>query len=335
MHFRRSILLLAVLTFVFQASVIQAFAQSSDVTNSEDVTFSITSPKDGSLWIATSSRGLLRLGATGRCFSYNSSKGDFTCDAITAVYFDSEGNLWMKDADGSVWTYSEITGFSMASSAPESISLALASAVKPIGESLTVDPGVNENAESDSSSRTGIAFWWLIFVFLVSAGIGFGLSWALQKRSKVHVSYIPDTVDSTLESGPETKLGYSGKQEEKSIPKVPLKQEGPLPENASEFYGKVLSIVNARFTDPDFSVEDIAAEFAISRVHLNRKLKSDGCPSPGELIKTTRMEAAAAMISSGENNMASVAEKCGFSSPAYFSSAFKEYYGVTPKGYKI
>ena len=81
-------------------------------------------------------------------------------------------------------------------------------------------------------------------------------------------------------------------------------------------------------------VEQIAAELGISRVHLSRKLKALNAASPSDMIKSRRMDAAAAMLRSGERNMTVVAASCGFASAAYFSSAFKAFYGVSPSAFE-
>ena len=70
------------------------------VTPTGDVTISITSPVDGSLWVGTASHGLLRLGTTGHTFSYSTLTGQIPCDCIEALAFDSDGRLWIRDGEG-------------------------------------------------------------------------------------------------------------------------------------------------------------------------------------------------------------------------------------------
>jgi AraC-like DNA-binding protein len=101
-----------------------------------------------------------------------------------------------------------------------------------------------------------------------------------------------------------------------------------------DFAAEVMQIVKTNFTNPEFGVEDVAAALGISRVHLNRKLKAENSPSPSDMIKTMRMELASEMLKAGGKTIAEVAEASGFSSASYFSSAFKEYFGVAPAAYK-
>ncbi len=65
-----------------------------------NVTYSAISPTDGSLWMTTPGQGLVRVGRNGKAFAYNAAKGDLTCDSIEALAFDSDGTLWMRDAQG-------------------------------------------------------------------------------------------------------------------------------------------------------------------------------------------------------------------------------------------
>ena len=82
-----------IVAMLMLATPLCATAERGIVSNSKDVTFSIISPKDGSLWIATESRGLIRLGATGRPFVYSSTTGAFPCDSIAALAFSPDGTL--------------------------------------------------------------------------------------------------------------------------------------------------------------------------------------------------------------------------------------------------
>ena len=66
-------------------------------------------------------------------------------------------------------------------------------------------------------------------------------------------------------------------------------------------------------------------------MHLNRKLKAFGKDSPGMLIKTFRMKQAAYLLANNQVNVSEVAYRVGFSSHSYFSSSFKEFFGMSPR----
>ena len=112
-------------------------------------------------------------------------------------------------------------------------------------------------------------------------------------------------------------------------PAVPAK---PAPQIVSgpSFYQQVSEIIKANYTRADFSVEEIAAELGLSRIHVNRKLKAEAGTSPSTMLKDVRMKKAAQLLKEGKTSVSEIAAACGFSTPSYFSTAFREYYEKTP-----
>ena len=94
---------------------------------------------------------------------------------------------------------------------------------------------------------------------------------------------------------------------------------------------RVAEVIKENLDNPDFGVDDLAREVGMSRVHLNRKLKETAGISPSALIKSTRMKQAAYLLVHDKVNISEVAYRVGFSTPSYFSSSFREYFGMTPK----
>jgi DNA-binding response OmpR family regulator len=85
--------------------------------------------------------------------------------------------------------------------------------------------------------------------------------------------------------------------------------------------------------NPDLSVESISQELGLSRVHLNRRLKSIINESPSTYIRAYRLKQAALLLSSKKMSISEVAYAVGFSSHAYFSNIFKDQYGMSPTEY--
>lgn len=103
--------------------------------------------------------------------------------------------------------------------------------------------------------------------------------------------------------------------------------------NASDFGKKVLALTEESLTDPNFGVEQISEKLGISRIHVNRKLKAETGYSPSFVIKAIRMDQAQRYLSDGKHSITQVAATCGFSSASYFSTAFKDYYGISPSDF--
>ena len=108
---------------------------------------------------------------------------------------------------------------------------------------------------------------------------------------------------------------------------VPVTKSEP---KDTEFTTKVMMLIQDHISEPDFDVEAIAALTGISRIHVNRKLKAEGSPSPSVLIKERRMDMAKYLLLQGDLSFSQIASECGFRSPSYFTTAFKDYTGLTP-----
>jgi signal transduction histidine kinase/ligand-binding sensor domain-containing protein/CheY-like chemotaxis protein len=96
---------------------------------------------------------------------------------------------------------------------------------------------------------------------------------------------------------------------------------------------RIVESVQTHLDDPEYGVASLCGDVGISRVHLNRKLKAFGKESPGSLIKTFRMKQAAYLLANNKVNVSEVAYRVGFSSHSYFSSSFKEYFGISPRDF--
>lgn len=96
---------------------------------------------------------------------------------------------------------------------------------------------------------------------------------------------------------------------------------------------RVMKIINANLSNPDLNVEMISNNAGISRVHLHRKLKELTNQSTRDLIRNVRLQQAASLLKDKRQNITEVALLTGFTNIAYFSTAFKELYGVTPSAY--
>ncbi len=103
----------------------------------------------------------------------------------------------------------------------------------------------------------------------------------------------------------------------------------------SRLVSKVVESIRKNIENPEFSVDDLSREVGLSRVHLNRKLKENINTSPSALIKSIRLKQAAYLMINNKVNISDVAYKVGFSSHSYFSSIFKEYFGMAPSEFVL
>ncbi len=100
-----------------------------------------------------------------------------------------------------------------------------------------------------------------------------------------------------------------------------------------QFVQRAVATIVEHMSDPAFGVESLAAEMAVSRSLLLKKIESLIGEQPSELIKRTRLSKAAQLIENRFGNVTEVAFEVGFSNPAYFAECFKRQFGSPPSHY--
>lgn len=95
------------------------------------------------------------------------------------------------------------------------------------------------------------------------------------------------------------------------------------------------TIIDENIRCPEFSVEQLASRLNISRVQLYRKVKALMGVTVSEYINTQRLDKARGLLQESNMNISEIAYEVGYSSPGYFSTSFKNKYGVSPKQWKF
>lgn len=98
----------------------------------------------------------------------------------------------------------------------------------------------------------------------------------------------------------------------------------------SEFYSRFLELVNKGMSNPDLSVDNLAAELGLARSQFYRKIKALTNFSPVELIRQLRLKQARRLLTTTEMTISEVGYEVGFASAAYFSKCFHDEFGETP-----
>ncbi|KOS05692.1 AraC family transcriptional regulator [Flavobacterium akiainvivens] len=101
-----------------------------------------------------------------------------------------------------------------------------------------------------------------------------------------------------------------------------------------DFVTKMNGVIAQNMDNPAFSVEELAEKMGVSRVQLYRKVKALMGISISDHINNIRLEKASEMLKNASLNVSEVAYALGYSSPNYFSTAFKNKFGVSPKDYR-
>lgn len=100
--------------------------------------------------------------------------------------------------------------------------------------------------------------------------------------------------------------------------------------NDIAFLDRVTSIVEARLSDEQFGVSELAKEAGLNRSKLYLKIKSLTQKSVSQFIREIRLNKAMELLQHTELNVSEVSYRVGFSSPAYFNNCFHKYFGFAP-----
>ena len=96
---------------------------------------------------------------------------------------------------------------------------------------------------------------------------------------------------------------------------------------------RVMKVINKNISNSDLSVDAIADEVGLSRVHLHRKMKELTGQTPHDFIRNIRLKQAAHLFQTRNMNITEVMYACGFNNAASFSTIFKKFYGMSPRDY--
>jgi TolB-like protein/AraC-like DNA-binding protein len=100
------------------------------------------------------------------------------------------------------------------------------------------------------------------------------------------------------------------------------------------FISRLSGIILANLEDENFGVKELVKEAGTSYYSLKRRLKAITNHSLKHFIREVRLRRAMEILQHEEVNIAEVAYKVGFSSPAYFNTCFHELFGYPPGAVK-
>ena len=96
---------------------------------------------------------------------------------------------------------------------------------------------------------------------------------------------------------------------------------------------RIMAIINKNISNSDLTVDDIAREVGLSRVHLYRKMKELTNQSPHQFVRNLRIKQAEKLMVNKGCKISEVVYTCGFPNPAAFNTAFKNVFGMNPRDY--
>ena len=115
---------------------------------------------------------------------------------------------------------------------------------------------------------------------------------------------------------------------------VTTQSEVNLSSPEEEFKNRLNEIIFEHLDDETLNVTSLSGMMAMDRTNLYRKMQSVFGLSPSVYIRNVRLEAACCLLKETDLPIVEVAMRTGFSSAKYFSSTFKEKYGILPSKYR-
>ena len=100
-----------------------------------------------------------------------------------------------------------------------------------------------------------------------------------------------------------------------------------------DFIKKLNEVIQVNYSNPEFSMDDMADSLNMSRSNFYRKIKGVLDLSPNEYLRLERLKKAAQLLKEGENRVNEICYMVGFNSPSYFAKCFQKQFGVLPKDF--
>ena len=200
-------------------------------------------------------------------------------------------------------------------------------------------PSGFEGKKLKSSDASGLSsFWWILVtmsILLLFCGVIF---YHKSKRKDRLEKETPqkECIDENV-----MYLGGSASVEvcsdnlmDKVKEETSVTSEGNLSSQENDFRNRLNSIIFDHLDDETLNVASLSAMMAMDRTNLYRKMQNVFGLSPSVYIRNVRLEAACRLLKETDVPISEVAMRTGFSSAKYFSSTFKEKYGVLPSKYR-
>lgn len=143
-----------------------------------------------------------------------------------------------------------------------------------------------------------------------------------------NIEILQKTAENLMNTRQQLRKVFTGQQtQEDKVQKLEVKSSD------EKLMERVMKAVNENMSNPELTIEMIAAQVGISRVHLHRKLKELTNQTTRDFIRNVRLKQAAQLLSEKQHTISEIAILTGFNDPNYFSTTFKELYGVPPSVY--
>ncbi|GAB3967273.1 substrate-binding domain-containing protein [Spirosoma terrae] len=138
-----------------------------------------------------------------------------------------------------------------------------------------------------------------------------------------NLTFLTETLRTTLANRAKWQRRYSSDL----LPQSSNRQE-------KKFLNELTALIEQNLTDPAFGVEKLSRDMGLSRVQLYRKVQALLDMNVIDYLAEIRLKKAKYLLKETTKPMAEIAYETGFSSPAYFTTFFKQHTQKTPSEYR-
>ncbi len=112
------------------------------------------------------------------------------------------------------------------------------------------------------------------------------------------------------------------------LPETGIKEEDKI------FLKNTISLIEAKLDYQDLDASYLEKELSLSRANFFRKLKALSGMTPGELIKSIRLQQVVHLLNTSELTVTEIFYKTGFNNQSHFFREFKKHFGCSPNEYR-
>jgi len=106
-----------------------------------------------------------------------------------------------------------------------------------------------------------------------------------------------------------------------------------LPSAEDQLLLKVTQFIESKIDSSQLSVEELSSHFCMSRTSFYRKIVDLTGETPVEFVRSVRLNKAAELLEKSDMKIAEIGYAVGFTTPNYFTRAFKAKFDLSPSEY--
>lgn len=107
------------------------------------------------------------------------------------------------------------------------------------------------------------------------------------------------------------------------------------PEKPEFLIGAVKDMVEQNYTDPNLSLQSIADALHMSSGYLGRYFRSKMAVSVADYLNEIRLSQSLRLLEQGDDSIAAIIQKVGFTNESNYFKLFKKRFGITPNEYRL